>query len=140
MEQDEYQQTDDSGGDTGAAPPAAPPEVFLVGEAGFDPSFPKVGHPVVYSWSEYNRGGVHDGDYHARVSWKDPDGNIIDDVSVDCTALPTGETAYRRVELSPPQVAGIGYSIELWVDVDHHGSFSEGYNYAYHNVDASEQW
>ncbi len=70
----------------------------------------------------------------------DPDGNIIDDVSVDCSPLATGDTAYRTVELSAPQQATIGYSIELWVDIDHHGQFSEGYNYAYDNVHASEDW
>jgi hypothetical protein len=131
---------DDTQTDAGTEQPVAPPDVYLIGEAGFDPAFPKVGHPVVYYWSEANRGGQHQSDYHARVSWKDPDGNIIDDVSVDCTPLATGDSAYRSIELSAPQQATIGYSIELWVDVDHHSSFSEGYNYAYHNVDASEDW
>jgi hypothetical protein len=117
---------------------AAPPEVYLVGEAGFDPPFPKVNEPIVYYWSEMNRGGAHADVYHARVSWKDPDGNIIDDIGVECSPLATNESATRSTELSPPSKATIGYSIELWADVDHHTNFSEGYNYAYHNVDASD--
>ncbi len=134
----DYESYDTAGTPGGAEQPAQPPDVYLVGEAGFDPPFPKVGEKVVYYWSEANRGGKHPDVYHARVSWKDPDGNIIDDVSVECSALGTNESAYRTTELSPPKKEGIGYSIELWADVDHHSNFSEGYNYAYHNVDASD--
>jgi hypothetical protein len=113
--------------------PPAPPEVYLIGEAGFTPVFPKVGEPVTYYWSEANNGGLHPDTYHARVVWK-VDEQIIDDVSVDCSPLDTNGTAYRTTDLSAPSVAGIGYSIELWADVDHHSEFSEGYNYAYHAV------
>ena len=113
--------------------PPAPPEVYLIGEAGFTPVFPKVGEPVTYYWSEANVGGRHPDIYHARVVWK-VDERIIDDVLVDCSELATNDTAYRTTELSAPSEAGIGYSIELWADVDHHSNFSEGYNYAYHAV------
>lgn len=118
---------------------AAPPEVVLIGEAGFDPAFPKVGHEIVYYWSETNIGGPHPDAYHARVDWKDPDGQIIDSIMVECSALQTNEQAQRSTTLSPPTESTIGYSIELYVDVDHHANFSEGYNYAYHNVDASDE-
>ena len=47
--------------------PPAPPDVYLIGEAGFTPVFPKVGEPVTYYWSEANRGGEHPDTYHARV-------------------------------------------------------------------------
>src|SRR5262245_25713491 len=50
--------------------PAAPPDVYLIGEAGFTPVFPKVGGTVTYYWSEANRGGQHPDTYHARVLWK----------------------------------------------------------------------
>lgn len=114
-------------------PPPAPPEVYLIGEAGFTPAFPKVGEPVSYYWSEINVGGEHPDTYHARVVWK-VDDHIIDDVLTDCSPLVTNDSAYRTHELSAPSESGIGYSIELWVDVDHHSNFSEGYNYAYHAV------
>ena len=113
--------------------PPAPPEVYLVGEAGFTPVFPKVGEPVTYYWSEANAGGQHPETYHARVIWK-VDERVIDDVFVDCSPLPTNATAYRTTDLSAPTEAGIGYSIELWLDVDHHTTVSERYNYAYHAV------
>ena len=113
--------------------PPAPPEVYLIGEAGFTPVFPKVGEPVTYYWSEANNGGQHPDAYHARVVWK-VDEQIIDDVSVDCSPLAHQGSAYRTTDLSAPSVAGIGYSIELWADVDHYTEFSEGYNYAYHAV------
>ena len=57
----------------------APPEVYLIGEAGFTPVFPKVGEAVSYYWSEANAGGQHPDTYHARVIWK-VDDRIIDDV------------------------------------------------------------
>ena len=113
--------------------PAAPPDVYLIGESGFTPVFPKVGEPVTYYWSEANRGGAHPDIYHARVVWK-VDEQIIDDASVECSPLATDGTAYRTTQLSAPSAEGIGYSIELWADVDHHSNFSEGYNYAYHAV------
>ena len=113
--------------------PPAPPEVYLIGEAGFTPVFPKVGEAVSYYWSEANAGGQHADTYHARVIWK-VDDRIIDDVFVDCPPLATNDSAYRTKELSAPTAAGIGYSIELWVDVDHHSNYREGYNYAYHAV------
>jgi hypothetical protein len=113
--------------------PPAPPEVYLIGEAGFTPVFPKVAEPVTYYWSEANIGGQPPDTYHARVIWK-VDEQVIDDVLVDCAALGTNGTAYRTTQLSAPSQAGIGYSIELWVDVDHHTNFREGYNYAYHAV------
>lgn len=116
-----------------AAPPV-PPEVYLIGEAGFTPVFPKVGEPMTYYWSEANAGGQHPDTYHARVIWK-VDDQTIDDLLVDCTPLATSGTAYRTTNLSAPSAAGIGYSIELWVDVDHHTTtVREGYNYAYHAV------
>jgi len=115
------------------AQPPAPPDVYLIGEAGFTPVFPKVGEPVSYYWSEANRGGVHPDTYHARVIWK-VDDKVIDDTLVDCSPLPTNDSAYRTHQLSAPSEAGIGFSIELWADVDHHSNFSEGYNYAYHAV------
>ena len=114
-------------------PPPDPPDVYLFGEAGFTPVFPKVGEPVTYYWSEANRGGDHPDTYHARVVWK-VDEQTIDDISVECTPLATNGTAYRTTQLSAPSAEGIGYSIELWADVDHHSNFSEGYNYAYHAV------
>ena len=114
--------------------PAEPPNVYLVGEAGFTPVFPKVGEPVTYYWSEANAGGQHPETYHARVIWK-VDEQIIDDKFVDCEPLANNTSAYRTTDLSAPSQAGIGYSIELWVDVDHHTTnVSEGYNYAYHAV------
>lgn len=114
-------------------PPPEPPDVYLIGEAGFTPVFPKVGEAVTYYWSEANRGGQHPDTYHARVVWK-VDDRTIDDVSVDCEPLANNTSAYRTTELSAPTESGIGYSIELWVDVDHHSNYSEGYNYAYHAV------
>jgi hypothetical protein len=119
--------------DASSQAPAAPPDVYLIPEAGFTPVFPKAGEPVTYYWSEANRGGQHPDTYHARVLWK-VDDQTIDDISVDCTPLATNGTAYRTTELSAPSTPGIGYSIELWADVDHHNNFSEGYNYAYHAV------
>jgi len=127
---DEYAYQDDAGA---GQQPAQPPNVYLVGESGFTPVFPKVGEAVTYYWSEANAGGKHDDTYHARVIWK-VDDRTIDDQLVDCEPLGTNESAYRTKELSAPTEAGIGYSIELWVDVDHHSNFSEGYNYAYHAV------
>ena len=115
-----------------AAPPA-PPEVYLIGEAGFTPIFPKVGEAMTYYWSEANAGGEHPEAYHARVIWK-VDDQTIDDLLVECTPLPTNGTMYRTTDLSAPSAAGIGYSIELWIDVDHHTTVREGYNYAYHAV------
>ena len=114
-------------------PPPDPPDVYLFGEAGSTPVFPKVGEPVTYYWSEANRGGEHPDTYHARVC---VEGRRPDDrrCRVDCTPLATNGTAYRTTELSAPSAEGIGYSIELWVDVDHHANYSEGYNYAYHAV------
>jgi hypothetical protein len=119
------------------AAPVAPPDVYLIPEAGFTPVFPKVGEPMTYYWSEANRGGEHPEPYHARVVWKNDD-QIIDDVSVECTPLATNGSAYRTTELSTPTQAGIGYSIELWADVDHHSNFSEGYNYAYHTLSVDD--
>ncbi len=113
--------------------PPAPPDVYLIQESGFTPVFPKVGEPLTYYWSEANRGGQHPDTYHARVVFK-VDDQIIDDISVDCAPLATNDSAYRTTELSSPAQEGIGYSIELWADVDHHSNFSEGYNYAYHAV------
>jgi hypothetical protein len=125
-----------AGGHTGQ--PAAPQEIVLIGEAGFDPPFPVVGHPIEYYWSETNVGGPATDPYHAKVDFKDPDGNIIDSLQVECAPLETHQEARRTQTLSAPTKATIGYSIELWVDVDHNVNFSEGLNYAYHNVDASE--
>jgi hypothetical protein len=120
------------------APPAAPPEVVLVGESGFRPVHPEVGVPITYYWSETNVGGKHPDVYHARVKFEGPDGTI-DDVSVECTPLATNEAASRETTLSAPAQEGIEYSIELWVDVDHYedNNYGEGRNYAYHtfNVD-----
>ena len=116
---------------TGAPP--APPEVYLFGESGFTPVFPKVGEPMTYYWSEANIGGEPPETYHARVIFK-VDDQTIDDLLVDCSPLPTNGTANRTTNLSTPTVAGIGYSIELWVDVDHHTTVREGYNYAYHTL------
>ena len=116
---------------TGAPP--APPEVYLYGESGFTPVFPKVGEPMTCYWSEANIGGEPPETYHARVIFK-VDDQTIDDLLVDCSPLPTNGTANRTTNLSTPTVAGIGYSIELWVDVDHHTTVREGYNYAYHTL------
>ncbi|HZY06874.1 MAG TPA: hypothetical protein VFE69_03980 [Ilumatobacteraceae bacterium] len=110
-----------------------PAEVYLVGEAGFTPVFPKVGEPMTYYWSEANNGGQHADPYHARVIWK-VDDQVIDDKLVDCAPLAHNTSAYRTTDLSAPSQEGIGYSIELWVDVDNHANFREGYNYAYHAV------
>ena len=54
--------------------------------------------------------------------------------SIDCAPLAHNTSAYRTTDLSAPSQEGIGYSIELWVDVDNHSNFREGYNYAYHAV------
>jgi hypothetical protein len=129
----------DAGGSHGGGQGVAkPPEVVLVGTAGFDPAFPVVGQPIEYTWSEENIGGPTPDTYHAKVEFKDPDGNIIDSDLVECSKLETNGQATRSKTLSAPQKATIGYSIELWVDVDHNTNFSEGLNYAYHNVDASD--
>ena len=129
-----------TGGATGAggAQPQQPPEVVLIGEAGFNPPFPEVGKQIEYYWSERNVGGPTPDTYHARVKFSDPDGNVIDEDLVECAKLETNGEASRTKSLSAPQKATIGYSIELWVDVDHNTNFSEGRNYAYHNVDASD--
>lgn len=127
----------DAGGQGGQQHPQ-PPEVVLVGEAGFDPPFPVVGQPIEYYWSERNVGGPTPDMYHARVKFTDPDGNVIDEDLVECSKLETNGEASRTKTLSAPQKATIGYSIELWVDVDHNANFREGLNYAYHNVDASD--
>lgn len=129
-----------SAGAAGSAAPAVPPEVVLVGTAGFDPAFPVVGQPIIYTWSEENIGGPITDTYHARVEFKDPDGNILnaDATMVECSALDTNGQATRSTNLPAPTKATIGYSIELWVDVDHNTNFSEGLNYAFHNVDASD--
>ena len=115
-----------------AAPPA-PPEVHLVGVSGFTPVFPKVGEPMTCYWAEANIGGEHPETYHARVIWK-VDDQTIDDLLVDCTPLPTNGSINRTTDLSTPTTPGIGYSLELWIDVDHHTTVREGYNYAYHAV------
>lgn len=125
-------------GGAGGQQHAQPPEVVLVGEAGFNPPFPEVGKPIEYYWSERNVGGPTPDTYHARVKFTDPDGNILDEDLVECSKLETNGEASRTKTLSAPQKATIGYSIELWVDVDHNANFSEGLNYAYHNVDASD--
>jgi hypothetical protein len=124
----------------GSGAPAAPPEVVLIGVAGFDPTFPVVGQPIVYTWSEENIGGPITEPYHAKVEFKDPDGNILnaDAIMVECAPLDTNGQATRTTTLPAPTKATIGYSIELWADVDHNTNFSEGLNYAYHNVDASD--
>lgn len=116
-----------------------PPQVILVGEAGFDPVFPKVGVPITYYWSEQNLGGAHTEPYNARVKFTGPSGDI-DDVSVECAALATNEQARRETTLSAPAVAGIDYSIELWVDADHYqdNEYSEWKNYAYHTLSVDE--
>ncbi len=129
----------DSGGADGGAP-AVPPEVVLIGTAGFDPAFPVVGQPIVYTWSEENIGGPITDTYHAKVEFKDPDGNLLnaDAIMVECEPLDTNGQATRTTTLPAPTRATIGYSIELWTDVDHNVNFSEGLNYAYHNVDVSD--
>src|SRR6476469_9070388 len=81
--------------------PPLPPEIYLVGEAGFTPVFPKVGEAVTYYWSEANNGGQHPDTYHARVIWK-VDEQVIDDKLVDCTPLAHNSTAYRTTDLSAP--------------------------------------
>ncbi len=127
-----------AGGAAGGAAAQPAPEVVLTGTAGFDPPFPRVGHPIEYTWSEVNIGGDLTEPYHAKVDFKDPDGQIIDSDLVECAALTHMQEATRSKTLSAPTKATIGYSIELWVDVDHNANFSEGLNYAYHNVDADE--
>ena len=63
---------------------------------------------------------------------------MLDEDLVECSKLEANGEASRTKTLSAPQKATIGYSIELWVDVDHNANFSEGLNYAYHNVDAGD--
>jgi hypothetical protein len=113
----------------------APQRIALVGEAGFTPVFPKVNEGVTYYWSEQNVGGAAPDVYHARVVWKRGD-QVLDDQSVECSALAANETAYRTTDLSAPSQSGIDYSIELWVDMDHYADseYSEHVNYAYHAV------
>jgi hypothetical protein len=116
--------------------PAPPPQVILIGEAGFSPVFPVVGTAITYYWSEINIGGPTPDTYHARVVFKNDD-QVIDDQSVECTKLDTNGSAQRTTQLSAPTVAGIGYSIELWVDIDHNAQ-STTENYAYHAVTVDE--
>jgi hypothetical protein len=126
-EEDEGQETE------GREAPPAPPLVILTGEAGFEPKFPVVGTPIEYYWDEINVGGKHTEDvYNARVVFKNDD-QVIDDISVECTPLDTNEAAHRTTTLSAPSARGIGYSIELWVDIDHNAQ-STTTNYAYHSV------
>ncbi len=115
---------------------APPPQVIVTGEAGFDPAFPVVGSPITYYWSEVNIGGPTPDTYNARVLFKNDD-QVIDDVSVECTKLETNEAANRTTQLSAPTTAGIGYSIELWVDIDHNYEATTA-NYAYHAVTVDE--
>lgn len=115
-----------------AQQPQAPPQVILTGEAGFDPAFPVVGSPITYYWSEVNLGGPTPDVYHARVVFKN-DEQTIDDVGVECSKLETHASAQRTTQLSAPAVAGIGYSIELWVDIDHNAEATTE-TYAYHAV------
>jgi hypothetical protein len=123
-------------GQEGQTEQQLPPQVILVGEAGFEPKFPVVGTEIEYYWSEINVGGKHTEDvYHARVVFKKDD-QVIDDLSVECTPLATNETAYRTTKLSAPTERGIGYSIECWVDIDHNESTTA--TYAYHTLDVSE--
>jgi len=124
---------EESEGQEGQAEQHLPPQVILVGEAGFEPKFPVVGTEIEYYWSEINVGGKHTEDvYHARVVFKNDD-QVIDDISVECTPLATNETAYRTTKLSAPRERGISYSIELWVDIDHNEQSTTA-NYAYHSV------
>jgi len=115
--------------------PMTTPEIVLVGEAYFTPTFPKVQEAVTYIWSEHNVGAAATEPYHARVVWKHGDA-VIDDTSVECSALGANEAATRQTQLSAPVESGIDYSIELWVDMDHYADnqYSEGLNYAYHAV------
>lgn len=115
----------------GAAVPE--PQVLLSGVAGWDPTFPKVNESISYYWSETNFGGAHPDVYHARVKWTGPNG-IIDDISVECPPLQTNQEAQRFTTLSAPTVAGMEYSIELWVDIDHWGDRYNETNSAYHSV------
>ena len=46
--------------------------------------------------------------YHAKVEFKDPDGNIIDSDLVECAKLETNGQATRSKTLSAPTKAGRG--------------------------------
>jgi hypothetical protein len=124
-----------SSGSGSAAPaqPVEPPQVVLDGTAGFEPAFPAVGAPILYSWGEINRGGPITETYHAKVEFKNDD-VPLDVQLVECTPLGTGEGANRSIQLSAPTSAGMGYTIELQVDVDHNTVFNEG-NSAFHTFD-----
>jgi hypothetical protein len=95
-----------------------------------------VGTPIEYYWSEVNVGGPTPDTYNARVLFKNDD-QVIDDKSVECTKLDTNQSANRTTTLSAPSAAGIGYSIELWVDIDHNEQSTTA-NYAYHAVTVDE--
>jgi hypothetical protein len=123
-------------GTEGEAEQQQPPVVKLTGEAGFEPKFPVVGTEIESYWSETNFGGKHPDVYHARVVFKNGD-DVIDDISVECAALATNESARRTTKLSAPRERGISYSIECWVDIDNN-PYSTTENYAYHTLDVSE--
>jgi hypothetical protein len=123
-------------GAEGDAEQQQPPMVKLTGEAGFTPNFPVVGTEIEYYWTETNFGGKHPDVYHARVVFQKDD-QVIDDISVECAALATNESAYRTTKLSAPRERGIGYSITCWVDIDNN-PYETNENRAYHTLDVSE--
>lgn len=115
-----------------------PPEVMAAGESGHDPSFLTAGEGFSFFWGEYNNGGAHADTYHSQVTLKDPDGNVVFDELVECSPLQNAESAQRSIEV-PGQPKGTGYTAEIYLDVDHHTEWSEGYNYIYLNVIVYEE-